>query len=68
MVNSLEVLLSHYQLDQSEVEKDLVRVIFDKALQDPNNLNFYAQLPAIGGESNRLDNQFHPSTVPARRR
>ena len=44
VVNSLEVLLCHYQLDQAEVEKDLARVIFDKALQDPNNSHLYAQL------------------------
>ena len=44
VVNSLEVLLCHYQLDQAEVEKDLARVIFDKALQNPNNSHLYAQL------------------------
>ena len=44
VVASLEVLLRHHQLDQSKVEKDLARVIFDKALQDPTNAHVYAQL------------------------
>ena len=44
VVTSLEVLLRHHQLDQSKVEKDLARVIFDKALQDPTNAHVYAQL------------------------
>jgi len=44
VVTSLEVLLRHHQLDQSKVEKDLARVIFDKALQDPTNAHLYAQL------------------------
>ena len=44
VVTSLEVLLRHHQLDQSKVEKDLARVIFDKALQDPTNSHLYAQL------------------------
>jgi hypothetical protein len=44
VVTSLEVLLRHHQLDQSKLEKDLARVIFDKALQDPTNSHLYAQL------------------------
>ena len=40
---SLEMLLRH-QLDQSKVEKDLARVIFDKALKDPTNAHLYARL------------------------
>ena len=45
VVTSLEaVLLRHHQLDQSKVEKDLARVIFDKALQDTTNAHLYAQL------------------------
>jgi len=45
VVTSLEaVLLRHHQLDQSKVEKDLARVIFDKAIQDPTNAHLYAQL------------------------
>ena len=40
---SLEMLLRH-QLDQSKVEKDLARVIFDKAIQDPTNAQLYARL------------------------
>jgi hypothetical protein len=44
VVTSLEVLLRHHQLDQSKVEKDLARVIFDKALQDPTNSHLYTQL------------------------
>ena len=43
VVTSLEVLLRH-QLDQSKVEKDLARVIFDKAIQDPTNAQLYARL------------------------
>jgi hypothetical protein len=44
VVTSLEVLLRHHQLDQSKLEKDLARVIFDKAIQDPTNSHLYAQL------------------------
>ena len=44
VVISLEMLLRHHQLDQSKVEKDLARVIFDKALQDPTNAQLYARL------------------------
>ena len=44
VVISLEMLLRHHQLDQSKVEKDLARVIFDKAVQDPTNAHVYAQL------------------------
>jgi hypothetical protein len=44
VVTSLEVLLRHHQLDQSKVKKDLARVIFDKAIQDPANAHLYAQL------------------------
>jgi hypothetical protein len=44
VVTSLEVILRHHQLDQSKVEKDLARVIFGKALQDPTNAHLYAQL------------------------
>ena len=45
VVTSLEaVLLRHHQLDQSKVEKDLARVIFDKALKDPTNAHLYARL------------------------
>ena len=44
VVTSLEVILRHHQLDQSKVEKDLARVIFDKAFQDPTNAHLYAQL------------------------
>jgi hypothetical protein len=44
VVTSLEMLLRHNQLDQSKVEKDLARVIFEKALKDPTNAQLYARL------------------------
>ncbi|EFX79315.1 hypothetical protein DAPPUDRAFT_319590 [Daphnia pulex] len=44
VVNHIQVLLSHHQMDQPEVEKDLVRVIYDKAVGDPANSHLYVRL------------------------
>jgi hypothetical protein len=44
VVTSIEVLLNHHQFDRSKVEKDLVRIIYDKALRDPTNSHLYARL------------------------
>lgn len=44
VVNHIQVLLSHHQMDQPEVQKDLVRVICDKAVGDPANSHLYARL------------------------
>jgi hypothetical protein len=44
VVNHIQVLLSHHQMDQPEVEKDLVRVIYDKVVGDPANSHLYVRL------------------------
>jgi hypothetical protein len=44
VVNHIQVLLSHHQMDQPEVENDLVRVIYDKAVGDPANSHLYVRL------------------------
>jgi hypothetical protein len=44
VVNHIQVLLSHHQMDLPKVEKDLVRVICEKAVGDPANSHLYARL------------------------
>lgn len=44
VATSLEVLLAYYHLHRSEVEEDLVRSLFQRALQEPELCNLFVKL------------------------